>query len=84
MSKTERRLMCWWIFTGLTHIILEGYFVFSPEFYKEKTSFYPAEVCEFCKLLHPIIFISLVGMMQTPQLYILLINEYGRERIQQR
>ncbi|XP_022888029.1 probable 3-beta-hydroxysteroid-Delta(8),Delta(7)-isomerase [Olea europaea var. sylvestris] len=44
MSKTERRLMCWWIFTGLTHIILEGYFVFSPEFYKEKTSFYPAEV----------------------------------------
>ncbi|KAK6937126.1 hypothetical protein RJ641_034156 [Dillenia turbinata] len=35
--------MCWWAFTGLTHMILEGYFVFSPEFYKEKTGFYLAE-----------------------------------------
>ncbi|KAL2522378.1 putative 3-beta-hydroxysteroid-Delta(8) [Forsythia ovata] len=43
-SKIDRWLMCWWIFTGLTHIILEGYFVFSPEFYKEKTHFYLAEV----------------------------------------
>ncbi|KAF5726614.1 putative 3-beta-hydroxysteroid-Delta(8) Delta(7)-isomerase [Tripterygium wilfordii] len=36
--------MCWWAFTGLTHIILEGYFVFSPEFYKDKTANYLAEV----------------------------------------
>jgi len=36
--------MCWWAFTGLTHIILEGYFVFSPEFFKDKTGFYLAEV----------------------------------------
>lgn len=35
ISKTERLLMCWWAYTGLTHIILEGYFVFSPEFYKK-------------------------------------------------
>ncbi|KAL9369684.1 hypothetical protein Peur_040883 [Populus x canadensis] len=34
--------MCWWAFTGLTHVILEGYFVFSPEFYKD----YLAEVCD--------------------------------------
>ncbi|PIN06230.1 C-8,7 sterol isomerase [Handroanthus impetiginosus] len=44
MSKVDRLLMCWWIFTGLTHIVLEGYFVFSPEFYKKKTPFYLAEV----------------------------------------
>ncbi|KAK4597405.1 hypothetical protein RGQ29_015087 [Quercus rubra] len=43
-SKTERWLMCWWAFTGLTHMILEGYFVFSPEFYKDKTACYLAEV----------------------------------------
>ncbi|KAI3937254.1 hypothetical protein MKX01_018743 [Papaver californicum] len=45
LSKIERLIMCWWAFTGLTHIILEGYFVFSPEFYKDKTGFYLAEVC---------------------------------------
>lgn len=44
LSKTERLLMCWWAFTGLTHIIIEGYFVFSPEFYKKKSPFYLAEV----------------------------------------
>ncbi|XP_062115422.1 probable 3-beta-hydroxysteroid-Delta(8),Delta(7)-isomerase [Humulus lupulus] len=37
--------MCWWAFTGLTHMILEGYFAFSPEFYKDnKTACYLAEV----------------------------------------
>jgi len=44
LQKIDRLLMCWWLFTGLTHIILEGYFVFSPEFYKEKTAHYLAEV----------------------------------------
>ncbi|XP_057447086.1 probable 3-beta-hydroxysteroid-Delta(8),Delta(7)-isomerase [Lotus japonicus] len=43
-SKVDRVLMCWWAFTGLTHIILEGYFVFAPEFFKDKTGFYLAEV----------------------------------------
>lgn len=46
IRKIDRVLMCWWAFTGLTHIILEGYFVFSPEFYKDKTVNYIAEVCE--------------------------------------
>ncbi|PKI65623.1 hypothetical protein CRG98_014016 [Punica granatum] len=36
--------MCWWAFTGLSHMILEGYFVFSPEFYKNSSGFYLAEV----------------------------------------
>ncbi|XP_020110039.1 probable 3-beta-hydroxysteroid-Delta(8),Delta(7)-isomerase [Ananas comosus] len=44
ITKTDRLLMCWWAFTGLTHIILEGYFAFTPEFYKEKTPHYLAEV----------------------------------------
>ncbi|XP_057965928.1 probable 3-beta-hydroxysteroid-Delta(8),Delta(7)-isomerase [Malania oleifera] len=43
-TKIDRLLLCWWAFTGLTHIIIEGYFVFSPEFYKEKTACYLAEV----------------------------------------
>uniref|UniRef100_A0A7N0V811 EXPERA domain-containing protein n=1 Tax=Kalanchoe fedtschenkoi TaxID=63787 RepID=A0A7N0V811_KALFE len=42
--KTDRVLMCWWAFTGLTHTILEGYYAFSPEFYKDKTGFFLAEV----------------------------------------
>ena len=45
-TKVDRLLMCWWAFTGITHLIVEGYFAFSPEFYKEKTGFYLAEVCE--------------------------------------
>ncbi|KAK6925635.1 hypothetical protein RJ641_007354 [Dillenia turbinata] len=44
ITKVDRLLMCWWAFTGLTHLILDVYFVFSPEFYKEKTGFYLAEV----------------------------------------
>lgn len=46
-ATVEKLLMCWWAFTGLTHIILEGYFVFSPEFFKDNTSCYLAEVCTF-------------------------------------
>lgn len=44
ISKTDRLLMCWWVFTGLTHIILEGYFAFTPDFYKKKSPFYLAEL----------------------------------------
>ncbi|KAG6401314.1 hypothetical protein SASPL_138166 [Salvia splendens] len=44
ISKVDRILMCWWIFTGLTHIILEGYFAFTPDFYKVNTPHYLAEV----------------------------------------
>nr|XP_043619079.1 probable 3-beta-hydroxysteroid-Delta(8),Delta(7)-isomerase [Erigeron canadensis] len=44
ISKTDKLLMCWWVFTGLTHMVLEGYFVFTPEFYKQKDPTYLAEV----------------------------------------
>ncbi|KAG2303368.1 hypothetical protein Bca52824_032019 [Brassica carinata] len=45
-SQLDKLLMCWWAFTGLTHMVLEGYFVFSPEFFKDNTSCYLAEVCK--------------------------------------
>ncbi|KAI3782635.1 hypothetical protein L2E82_12688 [Cichorium intybus] len=44
ISKLEKVLMCWWVFTGLTHMILEGYFVFTPEFFKQTSPTYLAEV----------------------------------------
>ncbi|KHN32018.1 probable 3-beta-hydroxysteroid-Delta(8),Delta(7)-isomerase [Glycine soja] len=43
-TKVDRVLMCWWVFTGLTHMIIGGYYVFSPEFFKDKSGFYMAEV----------------------------------------
>jgi hypothetical protein len=52
ITKTDRLLMCWWAFTGLTHIILEGYFAFSPEFYKVNKPHYLAEVCKFVALFY--------------------------------
>lgn len=66
ISKLDRLLMCWWAFTGLTHMILEGYFAFSPEFYKEKTSFFLAEVCM------SFLFLSLVFLLY--RLWSLLIT----------
>ncbi|KAL8167446.1 hypothetical protein V2J09_008945 [Rumex salicifolius] len=44
ISKSDRLLMCWWVFTGLTHMVLEGYFVFSPDFFKDQTENFLAEV----------------------------------------
>ncbi|KAL9223963.1 hypothetical protein vseg_000043 [Gypsophila vaccaria] len=44
LTKLERLLICWWVFTGLTHMIVEGYFVFSPEFFKDKTGCFLAEI----------------------------------------
>ncbi|GLJ22183.1 hypothetical protein SUGI_0416860 [Cryptomeria japonica] len=44
ITTIDRFLMCWWAFTGLTHIVLGGYFIFSPDFYKLKSPVYLAEV----------------------------------------
>ncbi|XP_023741160.1 probable 3-beta-hydroxysteroid-Delta(8),Delta(7)-isomerase [Lactuca sativa] len=44
ITKLDKVLMCWWVFTGLTHMILEGYFVFTPEFFKQTSPTYLAEV----------------------------------------
>ncbi|KAL6850211.1 hypothetical protein ACP4OV_020838 [Aristida adscensionis] len=44
LSKTDRLLMCWWAFTGLTHIIIEGTFVFAPDFFRKENPNYFDEV----------------------------------------
>ncbi|CAJ1971885.1 unnamed protein product [Sphenostylis stenocarpa] len=43
-SKVDKLLMWWWTFSGLTNMIIEGYFVFSPELFKDKTGFFLAEI----------------------------------------
>ncbi|CAN6204346.1 unnamed protein product, partial [Urochloa humidicola] len=47
LSKTDRLLMCWWVFTGLTHIIIEETFVFAPGFFRKEIPNYFDEVCKF-------------------------------------
>jgi len=39
--------MCWWAFTGLTHIVIEGTFVFAPGFFKNENPSYFDELCKF-------------------------------------
>ncbi|CAL4977237.1 unnamed protein product [Urochloa decumbens] len=40
LSKIDRLLMCWWAFTGLTHIVIEGTFVFAPGFFRKENPNY--------------------------------------------
>ncbi|CAO2185214.1 unnamed protein product [Urochloa humidicola] len=50
LSKTDRLLMCWWAFTGLTHIMIEGPFVFTPNFFeKENPNFFDEVWKEYSK-----------------------------------
>ncbi|CAM6090029.1 unnamed protein product [Calypogeia fissa] len=44
LTTLERLLVCWWLCTGLIHMVLEGYFVFTPDFYKLGYSNFLAEV----------------------------------------
>ncbi|KAF0932061.1 hypothetical protein E2562_007864 [Oryza meyeriana var. granulata] len=44
LSKTDCLLMCWWAFTGLTHIIIEGTFVFAPKFFSNQNPSFFDEV----------------------------------------
>lgn len=44
----ERAIVCWWMLTGLIHVFVEGYFVFTPDFYKRTNYF--AEICELWAL----------------------------------
>jgi len=48
LRTIDRILMCWYAFSGLTHIVLEGYFVFTPDFF---TFTKPHLLAEVCKLL---------------------------------
>lgn len=50
LSKADRLLMCWWAFTGLTHIIIEGPFVFTPDFFtKHNPNFFDEVWKEYSK-----------------------------------
>ncbi|XP_047053476.1 probable 3-beta-hydroxysteroid-Delta(8),Delta(7)-isomerase [Lolium rigidum] len=33
LSKADRLLMCWWAFTGVTHVLFQGFFLFTPDFF---------------------------------------------------
>jgi cholestenol delta-isomerase len=39
--------MCWWAFTGLTHLLIEGPFVFTPDFFTKSNPNFFDEVCKF-------------------------------------
>ena len=47
LSKTDRLLLCWWAFTGLTHILIEGPFAFTPDFFEKENPNFFDEVCKF-------------------------------------
>jgi len=47
ISKTDRLLMGWWVFTALTHIVFEPPFLFTPDFLSKKNPNYFDEMCEF-------------------------------------
>ncbi|KAM0887423.1 hypothetical protein ACQ4PT_029068 [Festuca glaucescens] len=50
LSKVDRLLMCWWAFTGLTHLVVEGSFVFTPDFFsKENPSYFDEAMKEYSK-----------------------------------
>ena len=50
LSGTDRLLMCWWAFTGLTHILIEGPFVFTPDFFtKTNPNFFDEVWKEYSK-----------------------------------
>ncbi|RCV24229.1 hypothetical protein SETIT_5G068400v2 [Setaria italica] len=50
LSRTDRLLMCWWAFTGLTHVVLEGPFLFTPDFFsKEDPNYFDDLFKEYSK-----------------------------------
>jgi hypothetical protein len=42
--------MCWWAFTGLTHLLIEGPFVFTPDFFTKTNPNYFDEVCKLMSI----------------------------------
>ncbi|CAM0884773.1 unnamed protein product [Alopecurus aequalis] len=49
-SRADRLLMCWWVFTGLTHLIMEGPFLFTPGFIsKNDPNYFDETMKEYSK-----------------------------------
>jgi cholestenol delta-isomerase len=44
--------MCWWAFTGLTHLLIEGPFVFTPDFFTKSNPNFFDEVCKLMSIFH--------------------------------
>jgi cholestenol delta-isomerase len=42
--------MCWWAFTGLTHLLIEGPFVFTPDFFTKSNPNFFDEVCKLMSI----------------------------------
>jgi hypothetical protein len=42
--------MCWWAFTGLTHLVIEGSFVFTPDFFAKENPNYFDEASKLIPL----------------------------------
>lgn len=61
LTKMDRTLMCWWLFTGLTHMIIEGYFVFSPEFFAKESPMILSEICKILRIHHHPLRIRLIN-----------------------
>jgi cholestenol delta-isomerase len=38
--------MCWWAFTGVTHVLFQGFFLFTPDFFTRNNPNYFDELCK--------------------------------------
>ena len=47
VQGVEKLLMYWFAITGVTHVVLEAYYVITPKFYTVDYPMYLAEVCKF-------------------------------------
>ena len=47
LSKTDRLLLGWLVFTALAHIVFEPPFLFTPDFLSKENPNFFDEMCEF-------------------------------------
>lgn len=43
----DRVVLCWWALTGLIHVFQEGYYVFTPDLFKDDSPNFMAEICKY-------------------------------------
>ncbi|KAJ4720362.1 Sterol-8,7-isomerase [Melia azedarach] len=43
-TKMDRVVLCWWALTGLIHVFQEGYYVFTPDLFKDDSPNFMAEI----------------------------------------
>ncbi|ONM30811.1 putative 3-beta-hydroxysteroid-Delta(8)Delta(7)-isomerase [Zea mays] len=47
LSRTDRLLMGWWLFTALTHLVFEPPFLFTPDFFSKENPNYFDDLCDY-------------------------------------